>query len=150
MVYTVGQIFPESRVQPELEEAIPMPNPVLVGVNDLFFSAKITAPAKQLGVPMKCLPACDRIRVAAREASPALIILDLESVGGDPIELIRDLRADEGMGTVRIVAFGRHTNAETLAAVSEAGADQVMPRSEFVEVLPDILRSSAVSESSGP
>ena len=27
-----------------------MPNPVLVGVNDLFFSAKITAPANLLGI----------------------------------------------------------------------------------------------------
>ena len=63
-----------------------MSNPVLVGVNDLFFSAKITGPANVLGVPMKCFPSCDRLLAAAREAGspPPLVILDLESVGGTP------------------------------------------------------------------
>ena len=45
-----------------------MSNPVVVGVNDLFFSAKITGPANVLGVPMKCFPSCDRLLAAAREA----------------------------------------------------------------------------------
>jgi DNA-binding NarL/FixJ family response regulator len=120
-----------------------MPNPVLVGVNDLFFSAKITGPANVLGIPMKCFPSCDRVLAAAREAGPPLVILDLESVGGDPVSLIQAVKSDEGLQGARVVAFGRHTNAETLRAADEAGADQVMPRSDFVQVLPDLLRACA-------
>jgi DNA-binding NarL/FixJ family response regulator len=122
-----------------------MSNPVLVGVNDLFFSAKITGPANVLGVPMKCFPSCDRLLAAAREAGspPPLVILDLESVGGDPVSLIRAVKSDEGLKDARVVAFGRHTNAETLQAADDAGADQVMPRSDFVQVLPDLLRACA-------
>ncbi len=120
-----------------------MSNPVLVGVNDLFFSAKITGPANLLVVPMKCFPSCDRVLAAAREASPPLIILDLESVGGDSVSLIRAVKSDEGLKGARVVAFGRHTNAETLQAANDAGADQVMPRSDFVQVLPDLLRACA-------
>ncbi|HJM42824.1 MAG: hypothetical protein QGH70_04790 [Nitrospinota bacterium] len=122
-----------------------MPNPVLVGVNDLFFSAKNTGPAKLLGVPMKCFPNCDRVLAAAREAGPPppLVILDLESVGGDPVSLIRAVKSDEGLQGARVVAFGRHTNAETLRAADDAGADQAMPRSDFVQVLPDLLRACA-------
>lgn len=122
-----------------------MSNPVLVGVNDLFFSAKITGPANMLGVPMKCFPSCDRLLAAAREAGspPPLVILDLESVGGDPVSLIRAVKSDEGLKDARVVAFGRHTNAETLQAADDAGADQVMPRSDFVQVLPDLLRACA-------
>ena len=127
-----------------------MSNPVLVGVNDLFFSAKITGPANLLGVPMKCFPSCDRVLAAAREAAPPLVILDLESVGGDPVSLIRAVKSDEGLKGARVVAFGRHTNAETLQAANDAGADQVMPRSDFVQVLPDLLRACADGARTAP
>jgi DNA-binding NarL/FixJ family response regulator len=129
-----------------------MSNPVLVGVNDLFFSAKITGPANVLGVPMKCFPSCDRLLAAAREAGspPPLVILDLESVGGDPVSLIRAVKSDEGLKDARVVAFGRHTNAETLQAADDAGADHVMPRSDFVQVLPDLLRACADGARTAP
>ena len=125
-----------------------MPTPVLVGVNDLFFSSKITAPANQLGIPMKCFPSCDHILTTAKEVFPGLIILDLESVLGDPIALIRTLKKDKKMGDALILVFGRHTNAEKLTEAKNAGADQVMPRSEFVEVLPEILRSWSQTDKS--
>ncbi len=120
-----------------------MASPILVGVNDLFFSAKIDATARQLGVPLKCLPTCDHVLAAGREAAPPLIILDFESVGGDLTALIRTIKSDPNLNHTQVVAFGRHTNAETLAAVKDAGADQVMPRSDFVQVLPELLGSCA-------
>ncbi len=127
-----------------------MPNPVLVGVNDLFFSSKITAPANLLGVPMKCFPTCDHVLAAATEECPPLVILDLESVGGDPVSLIRALKSDERLKGAQVVAFGRHTNEETLAAVNRAGADRVMPRSDFVQGLPDLLKACAEGARTGP
>jgi DNA-binding NarL/FixJ family response regulator len=126
-----------------------MANPVLVGVNDLLFSAKIDAAAKALGVPLKCFPTCDRVLDAGREAAPPAIILDLESVGGDTVAFIETLKSGGQTENVQVIAFGRHTNAETLAAAERAGADRVMPRSEFVLVLPDILRACAETEVSG-
>jgi DNA-binding NarL/FixJ family response regulator len=120
-----------------------MPNPVLVGVNDLFFSAKIDAAAKSLSVPLRCLPTCDHVLSTAREAEPPLVILDLDSVGGDAIDLIQTLKSGDKIQQQRIIGFCRHTNTQTLADAKQAGIDQVMPRSDFVQVLPDLLRACA-------
>lgn len=120
-----------------------MANPVLVGVNDLFFSSKIQAAAGQLGVALQCLPSCDRVLEAGREAAPPLVILDLDSVGGDPIELIRSLKAEDRTKATRIAGFCRHTNPQMIAAADRAGIDRVLPRSDFFPALPDLLRSCA-------
>lgn len=119
-----------------------MPNPVLVGVNDLFFSAKIDAAAKSLSVPLKCVPTCDHVLSAVREAGPPLVILDLDSVGGDAIDLIRTLKSGD-QTEQRVIGFCQHTNTQRLAGAKQAGIDQVMARSDFVQVLPELLRACA-------
>ena len=120
-----------------------MADSVLVGVNDLFFSSKVQAAARELGVPLKCLPTCEGVLAAGREAEPSMVILDLDSIGGDPLGLIRSLKADDGMKKTRVVGFCRHTNGAMIAAAGEAGIDRVMPRSEFFPALPEMLRASA-------
>ena len=120
-----------------------MPNPVLVGVNDLFFSAKIDAAAKSLSVPLRCVPTCDHVLSAVRETTPPLVILDLDSVGGDAIGLIRTLKSGDQTEQQRIIGFCRHTNTQTLSDAKQAGINQVMPRSDFVQALPDLLRACA-------
>ncbi|MFQ5913478.1 MAG: hypothetical protein ACE5JS_09870 [Nitrospinota bacterium] len=117
--------------------------PVLVGVNDLFFSAKIDAAAKELAVPLKCFPTCERVLGAGRDAEPPLVILDLDSVGGDAVAFIRTLKSDGRLGRVKVIGFCRHTNTAMLAAAERAGIDRVMPRSDFVQLLPELLRSCA-------
>lgn len=120
-----------------------MTNPVLAGVNDLFFSAKIDAAARRAGVPLQCLPDCGRVLEASRRAEPPLVILDLDSVGGDAADLIRTFKADGRLRRVRVIGFCRHTHTHTLAAANQAGIHEAMPRSEFVQVLPEVLRSCA-------
>lgn len=59
-----------------------------------------------------------------------VFVLDLDADGS--LEVIAELA-----GSGRVVGFGRHTNAATLEAATEAGCDAV-PRSTFFHRLPEV------------
>ena len=68
---------------------------------------------------------------------PAAAIVDLHERNMPAIEAIERC-AREG---VRVLAFGRHTEPETLRAARKAGAVTVVPRSQLVEELPALLEA---------
>lgn len=66
---------------------------------------------------------------------PALVVLDLHEASGDAL---RSIGAAKAAGA-RVLAFGRHTDLAVLRAARGAGADRVVPRSQFVEELPRLI-----------
>ena len=75
--------------------------------------------------------------LAARLAGAAsLFIVDLGEPRWNPLEAIR-LAKERG---VPVLAYGRHTDAESLEAAGRAGADRVVPRSVFASSLPELIR----------
>lgn len=118
---------------------------VLVAVDDLMFSSKIRATAKQAGVELTFARTPADILEQARTAKPALLIFDLNSGKTDPIATITALKADPALASIRTVAFASHVHTDLIAAARQAGADQVVPRSAFAGNLADILLSSKSS-----
>ena len=119
---------------------------VLVAVDDLLFSSKIRATAKQAGVELTFARTADDILQQARTLKPALAIFDLNSGKTDPVATIAALKADPALAGMRTIGFASHVHTALIAAAREAGADQVVPRSAFVGNLADILLSSQNSE----
>jgi hypothetical protein len=76
---------------------------------------------------------------------PALIVLDLNTSLPWP-EWLPAAKADAALGAVPWLAFGSHMNPRRLAAARHAGADRVVPKSQFAETLQDELSqvSSAI------
>ena len=65
------------------------------------------------------------------------MLVDLHNPGLDLPRLLDDLKA---LGAPpRVVAYGSHVEAATLHAARVAGCDPVLPRSRFVEDLPEAL-----------
>ena len=115
---------------------------VLVAVDDLLFSSKIRATAKQAGVELTFARSPEDILGQARTHRPALVIFDLNSGKTDPINTIAALKADPALAALRTIGFASHVHTDLITAARKAGADQVLPRSAFAGNLADILLSA--------
>ena len=115
---------------------------VLVAVDDLLFSSKIRATAKQAGVDLTFARSPQEVLDQARALKPTLAIFDLNSGKTDPVATITALKKDPELAGIRTLGFASHVHTDLIAAAREAGADQVLPRSAFAGNLADILLSS--------
>lgn len=111
---------------------------------DLIFSTKIRSTAEHLGVPFRGAATpkavADRLNQVddGRLNQPVTgVLVDME-MGGDALAIIRQVK--EHSPAVPVIAFGSHVAVELLAAARDAGADAVMPRSQFTAQLPALLQ----------
>ena len=105
----------------------------------MFFAAKIRATAEALGVDINFHRKLEGLIAAAVEQSPDLIIVDLHNEKLNPIELARELKANESAKTVSLMGFFSHVQTDLQQAAVEAGYDSVIPRSVFSRDLAKIL-----------
>lgn len=107
---------------------------VALVVSDLLFRSRIADALNAAG----CQPmdADDPESLArALAASPAAAVVDLHERNVDAKDAIARFRS----AGVPVLAFGRHTEPQTLRAARDAGAGRVVPRSQLVEELPALL-----------
>ena len=124
--------MPETPVQPPSDTRLP----VLALVRDLMFSSRVSSTARQLAVPVKIVR--DPARLAGEEG--VRLIVDLNLPGA--IEAAHAWKLAAGEGQQRSVCgFVAHTDAEAIGKARAAGIDRVMARSQFVQVLPELLLS---------
>ncbi len=117
---------------------------ILGAVDDLMFSSRIAAAAQALGARWQKVASLGDATAAAEAAQAdggraALILIDLNWRGGDPLALVRDLRSTPAFGTTPIVAFGSHVAADRLDAARAAGCDLALPNSALSSGLPALL-----------
>jgi CheY-like chemotaxis protein len=112
---------------------------VLAAVDDLLFTSKISAAARQRGVEVAFAKSSDDTLRQARSAKPLLIIFDLNSSRLEPLRTIAALRDDADLAGIRRLGFVSHVQGELIAAARAAGCDEVLARSAFTARLPDLL-----------
>ena len=105
--------------------------PVLVLVRDLLFSSRICATARAANIPVKVLR--DPAAVAGAEGRMLIVDLNQDGATDAAVAWKRDASAE-------VVGFVSHVDVETIARAKAAGLDRVLPRSRFVEMLPELLR----------
>jgi hypothetical protein len=108
------------------------PFDTLALVRDLMFSSKIIATARAQGVNVRIVR--DPSKLAAETGDRLLV--DLNQDGAIPAAT--EWKARTGGA---VIGFVSHVDAATIAKAREAGFDQVLARSRFVETLPDLLES---------
>lgn len=118
---------------------------VLAVVDDLFFLAKLQETARQVGVPLATVRAADFRLESVRQQKPTLAIFDLNATSGNPVELVRQLKADAELRKIPVLAFLSHVQVDLQRAAREAGCEQVLPRSKFTATLPQLLGQFAPS-----
>ena len=113
-------------------------NKVLAVVEDLFFTVKINESAKRAGVPIAFVKSQrDALDQAAEH--PSLIILDLDFASIDPVDLIRQLKADPALSKIQLIAYVSHVQGDLKQQAQEAGCDMVLARSAFSQNLLQLM-----------
>ena len=112
---------------------------VIAAVDDMFFASKIRAVAEHLGLTVPFAKSVAAAIEAARQEIPSVIVVDLHSQRCQPLELARELKADDELRSIPIIGFFSHVETALQVAAQEAGYDRVMPRSAFSNNLARIL-----------
>ena len=115
--------------------------PVLVLVRDLVFSSRIGAEARAAGRAVTLLrdPA-SLVGIPGRR-----LIVDLNQPGA-----LEAAAAWKQASSGEVVGFVSHVDAETISRARSAGIDRVLPRSRFVELIPQLLGASGRLQSPPP
>ena len=112
---------------------------VLVVVDDLIFRSKISTTAKAVGATIAAATTADAAVARARELSPSLVILDLDSVRTQPFEVLRRFAEEPDLVSIPTLGFVSHVHADVIRQARALGIGEVLARSAFVATLPDIL-----------
>jgi hypothetical protein len=104
---------------------------VLALVTDLMFASRIAAEAKAAGTPVQILRKPEQLSAADGE----LLLADLNLDGA--AAAAAKWAGGEGR---RVVGFVSHMDSAAIAAAREAGVQEIMASSRFVQILPDLLR----------
>jgi len=105
---------------------------VIVLVRDLMFSSRIAATARAADVPITHVR--DPAHLAsAPPASRLLVDLNL------PGAIDAAAQWKQSSPSREVIGFVSHVDADTIAHARRSGLDQVLPRSRFVERLPEFL-----------
>jgi CheY-like chemotaxis protein len=115
---------------------------VLAVLEDLFFMVKINESAKRAGFSVEFVKSEDDALHNAK-AQPALIIVDLNFRGIDPLNLVRTLKSSEEVKHISVLGFLSHVQGELKLKAQQSGCDMVLARSAFSQNLPQILKRHA-------
>ena len=112
---------------------------VLAVVDDLMFTSKIKATARQLGVDVAFARSSEAALAAMRTNPPALVILDLNNPRTDPLGTVATMKGDPVLASIRTVGYVSHVQTDLIDAARAAGVNDVLARSAFTAQLGDIL-----------
>ena len=108
---------------------------ILAIVDDVIFRGKLEAAAAQLGTPLTIAEDADRALHPGQGWSRVLIDLNLSR--GDSLAMIRTLR--QAHPDIPVIGYCSHIQDDLHRQALEAGCTTVLPRSAFVQQLPELL-----------
>lgn len=109
---------------------------VVALVDDLFFQAKLSETAKQLGIQLRTCATPEVLATEIAERVPSLVVVDLNS-RNNPLRAIEQVRATAP--NIPVIGFVSHVEVELAQQARAAGCHEVMPRSKFTSELATIL-----------
>lgn len=108
---------------------------------DLMFTAKVREVAAATGSEVVTARSLEGVEKALGEAIPiTLLLIDLEKSGA-PLESLAERCAGVISSGGRVVSFFSHVHEEVATRAEALGLGEVMPRSRFVRLLPDLFAS---------
>jgi hypothetical protein len=105
--------------------------PLLILVRDLLLASRVTTAARAKSVEHKLL----RDPGMLIEETGDRLIVDLNQLGA----LDAAVNWKRAAPAREVIGFVSHVDADTIRRARELGIDQVVPRSRFVEILPELL-----------
>jgi PleD family two-component response regulator len=115
---------------------------ILAVLDDLMFTSKIKTTASQLGVSVTFARSAETALSEMRKTAPSLVILDLNNSRTDPLGLVRSMKQDPALASVRTLAYASHVLTDVIDAARREGVSDVLARSAFSQRLADILAAA--------
>ena len=109
-------------------------------VSDMIFATRIIGTAEKAGGKCKVVNDPNALPEALESGKPRTVLVDMNCDGISPEEAIRTVKSQ--CRNARVVAFFSHVQTELMEQVRTAGADDVWPRSAFVQRLPQLLEAA--------
>lgn len=122
---------------------------IVAVLDDLFFSSKIREAAKTLDIDLEFVKNPDGFKEKISSEKPSLIIFDLNSRAGSPLEIIKSIKSSSELKQIPVIGFLSHVQIELKKEADRAGCDLVIPRSRFSIDLREILRKYSVLPAEG-
>ena len=110
-------------------------------VTDLIFSTKIVTEARAQQRQVRVLRSYSVLTEFLRVTPPDMLIVDMNCGGINSLSAIA--LAKNSKPDCKIVAYLSHNQQDLAQQAMQAGADQVVPRSEFVVLLPTLVQTYA-------
>jgi PleD family two-component response regulator len=118
---------------------------IIAVLDDLFFSSKIREAAKTLDIDLEFVRNADGFKEKISSEKPSLIIFDLNSRAGSPLEIIKTIKSTSELKEIPVIGFLSHVQTELKEEADRAGCDLILPRSRFSKDLREILRKYSIS-----
>ena len=109
---------------------------IVLVATDLMRQSRVAEAARALGYAVALATTIDEAREALRGDGNAVVILDLQAESAPWRDVLT------AAGPVPVIAFGQHTRAGVLRAAKAAGCRIVVPRSQLVEELPQLIEKA--------
>ena len=107
---------------------------------DLMFTSKVTGTATAVGRRAAVAPNLDSA-LGRIDDETQIVIVDLgmrPPLTTDQLSALRARLDPEA----QLIAYGSHVDVDLLESAAAAGCDPVLPRSEFVRRLPELLKGT--------
>jgi DNA-binding NarL/FixJ family response regulator len=122
---------------------------VVALVDDLMFLSRIREAAKGHGLEVRTVRTVADLAEACRQDA-RLVLIDLDRPRLPLADALAALAAPEAAAVPPVVGFFSHVHAERGRQARAAGVAEALPRSAFVERLPDLLAQAAAPRSPEP
>jgi hypothetical protein len=106
--------------------------------DDWLFNSRITATARACGRQIDPIRTVAELRDKLLACQPPSLFVDLSCPGLD-VKALMALIAELSQAPIKVIVYGSHVDAAGLRKAREAGCDIVLPRSQFVQELPQQL-----------
>jgi len=104
---------------------------VLAVVSDVFFYTKLRDALRPQGYLLERARTQEEVTQKAAALRPVAVVLNLNEEALDPFRALEQIRSDEQLRTVPVLAFANHEEVETWRRAKELGATKIVSRNEF-------------------
>src|SRR5438094_10051485 len=112
---------------------------ILVAGNDVFFYTKSRAALLPRGYRLERTRTQQEVMEKATALGPAAIILNMNDETLDAFRALEQIKGDDRLRTIPVLAFANHEEVETWKRAKELGITKIVSRNEFSSRTRDLV-----------
>jgi len=118
---------------------------ILVAVNDVFFYTKIRDALLPRGYRLERTRTQQEVMEKATALGPAAIILNMNDETLDAFRALEQIKGDDRLRAIPVLAFANHEEVETWKRAKELGITKIVSRNEFSSRTRDLVEEMLAS-----